>query len=216
MSDFTTLESAMHRAVLLAGGVCLALAALTVAALGFAFTTASKASEVGLRAPVLVVPGAVGGVYTPGITEDSVRATARYLADLATNFGSARNFQERFDELESFAAPTYLPQLRQARAALQHDVDTQGQARSFFALPGTETMQQKSPGHFFYAVRGERVVYASGLPMDHHQSEARLLLQWGAPSSRNRAGIVLEGFQVADLDAPAKAAEPAPIPEPRT
>jgi hypothetical protein len=155
------------------------------------------------------VPGAVGGVYTPGITEENIRATARYLADLATNFGSARSFQERFDELEAFAAPAYLPQIRQARAALQHDVDTQGQARSFFATPATESLQQTAPGHFAYTVRGERVVYASGLPMDRHESEVRLLLQWGVPSARNRAGIVVEGFRVADL-------EPATHPGPRT
>jgi len=214
MSDFRSLESAMHRAVLLAGGVCLALGAMTVASLAFAFSTAGNARDIGLRAPVLVVPGAVGGVYTPGITEDNVRATARYLADLATNFGSARSFQERFDELESFAAPHYLPQLRQARATLQHDVDTQGQARSFFASPGTESLQQKTPGHFTYAVHGERVVYASGLPMDRRPSQVRLLLQWGTPSARNRAGITLEGFQVADAEPAAKATGPSTALEP--
>ena len=213
MTDFTSLETAMQRAVLLAAGVCLALGALTIASLAFAFTTAGNAREVGLRAPVLVVPGAVGGVYTPGITEENVRATARYLTDLATNFGSQRSFQERFDELETFAAPAYLPQLRQARAALQHDVETQGQARSFFASPGTESLQQRPPGHFTYAVRGERVVYASGLPMDRHQSEVRLMLQWGVPSTRNRAGIVLEGFHVADQEPVGQAARGAGNPE---
>jgi hypothetical protein len=208
MPDFTSLETAMHRAVLLAGGVCLALGALTVASLAFAFTTAGNARDVGLRAPVLVVPGAIGGIYTPGITEENVRATGRYLTDLATNFGSAHGFQERFDELETFAAPTYLPQLRQARAALKRDVDTQGQSRSFFASPSSETLLQRTPGHFTYTVRGERVVYASGLPMDRHQSEVRLLMQWGTPSARNRAGIVLEGFLVADTEPATKQADP--------
>jgi hypothetical protein len=199
MADFTSLESAIHRALALAAGVCVALLVMTIASLAFAFLVASHAREVGVRMPVLVVPGAVGGVYTPGLSEESVRATSRYLAGLATNFGSPRSFHERFDELETFSAPDYLPQLQRARSSLQHDVETQNQARSFFPSPSTEQLQQRAPGHFVYAVRGERVVYASGLPMDSHQSEVRLLLHWGAPSARNRAGLLLEGFDVSDV-----------------
>jgi hypothetical protein len=207
MHDFTSLEAAMHRAVLLAAGVCIALLAMTIASLAFAITTAGSAREAVSRMPVLVVPGAFGGIYSPGLTEENVRAAARYLAMLGTNFGSARSFQERFDELETFASPSFLPQLQQARAALHRDVETQNQARSFFAFPLTEQLQQPSPGQFAYAIRGERTVYASGLPMDTQQSEIRLRLRWGHPSTRNRAGIVLDGFDVADL--PVSASESA-------
>lgn len=209
MGDFTSLESAMQRSVLLATGVCLALLVMTIASLAFAFTAAGNARELGQRMPVLVVPGAVGGVYSPGLTEENVRATARYLCVLATNFGSSRSFQEHFDELESFSAPRYLPQLQQARRGLQRDVETQNQARSFFASPGTERLLQPVPGHFTYAIRGDRVVFASGLPMDRHRSEVRLQLQWGTPSAQNRAGIVLEGFDVADLGPATEEREPA-------
>jgi hypothetical protein len=198
MPDFTSLEKAMHRAVLLAGGVCLALIAMSVACLTFAFVVAGNARDVGARMPVLVVPGAVSGVYSPGLTEDNVRATARYLAGLATNFGSGKSFEERFDELETFSAPTYLAKLQEARATLHRDVETQNQARSFFPSPGTESLHQDSPGRFTYAIRGERIVYASGLPMTSRESEVRLQLLWSAPSNRNRTGILLEGFDVTD------------------
>lgn len=201
----------MHRAVALAAGVCVALLVMTIASLGFAFIVAGNAREVGVRMPVLVVPGAVGGVYSPGLGEESVRATSRYLAGLATNFGSPKSFQERFDELETFSAPDYLPQLQRARSTLQHDVETQSQARSFFPSPTTEQLQQRSPGHFVYAVRGERVVYAAGLPMDTRQSEVHLLLHWGTPSNRNRAGLLLEGFDVTDVAPPAAAAAGASL-----
>jgi hypothetical protein len=211
MQDFSSLELAMHRAVLLSGSACLALLAITIASLAFAVAEGSRAHELGLRMPVLVVPGAVGGVYSPGLSEDNVRASARYLSSLATNFGSPRSFHERFDELETFAAAPYLPQLQAARRGLQHDVETQGQARSFVAAPGSEQLQQVRPGHFVYRVRGERVVYAGGLPMDRRPSETQLLLQWGTPSERNRAGVFLEGFSVADLS-PESAGAPAPPP----
>jgi hypothetical protein len=163
---------------------------------------------------VLVVPGAVGGVYSPGITEDSVRATARYLANLATNFGSPKSFTDRFDELETFASATYLPQLQRARAILARDVDTQSQARSFYAVPATERLRQPEPGHFEYTIEGERSVYASGLPMDNRRSQVRLRLQWGVPSARNRTGIVLESFDVVDLPASRAASTPVPTPTP--
>lgn len=205
MSDFTSLDSAMRRTTLLAAVACAALLAITIASLAFAFATAGNAREIGLRMPVLVVPGAIGGVYSPGITEENIRATARYLTSLATNFNGVRNFRDRFDELESFSAPQYLPGLQRARLALQRDVETQNQSRTFFAATDSEQLHAVDAGRFEYRIDGERVVYASGLPMDSHNCEVRLRLRWGSPSRRNRAGIVLEGFEVKDSVDPALA-----------
>jgi hypothetical protein len=205
MNDFATLESAMRRNTTLAAGACLALLAVTVASLVFAFIVGGNAREAGLRMPVLVVPGAIGGIYSPGLTEENVRATARYLTSLATNFNGPAGFRDRFDELETFASPQYLPALQRARIELQRDVHTQNQSRTFFASPGTEHLQELDKGHFAYLVSGERVVYASGLPMDSRRSEVHLRLHWGSPSQRNRAGIVLDAFDVRDTN-PAVAA----------
>jgi hypothetical protein len=200
LHDFRTLEIAIQRVIALAVAVCLILLMLTIACFAFTVSAVHGAHEIEQKLPVLVVPGAVAGVYTPGITEDNVRATARYLANLATNFGAGKSFGEHFDELESFSSPVYLPHLQRARALLAHDVEVQNQSRSFFAAPASEHLEQALPGHFDYAIRGERVVYASGLPMDSHQSEVRLRLQWGVPSMRNRAGVVLERIDVVDTE----------------
>jgi hypothetical protein len=208
MNDFTTLDSALRRNSLLAAATCLALLAIAIASLAFAITTAGNARAAGLRMPVLVVPGAIGGVYTPGITEENVRATARYLAGLATNFSGEKSFRERFDELEIFSSAQFLPALQHARTELQRDVDTQNQSRTFFPAPGSEILRQLEDGRFDYCVTGERVVYASGLPMQSRGSQVHLRLRWGSPSQRNRAGIVLEGFDVKDL--PATVASNAP------
>jgi hypothetical protein len=199
MNDFATLDSALRRNTVLAAGACLALLAIAVASLAFAFTAAGNARAIGLRMPVLVVPGAIGGVYSPGLTEENVRATARYLAELATNFSGGKGFRERFDELETFSSAQFLPALQRARTELQRDVDTQNQSRTFFASPGTEKMREIENGRFEYSVAGERVVYASGLPMQSRGSEVHLRLHWGSPSQKNRAGIVLDSFDVKDL-----------------
>jgi hypothetical protein len=188
----------MRRNTLLAATVCLALLVIAVASLAFAFTAAGNAREFGSRMPVMVVPGAIGGVYSPGLTEENIRATARYLTTLATNFNGSKNFREHFDELETFAAPQFLQGLQRARGELQRDVETQSQSRTFFATVGTERLRQIDGGQYDYLVAGERVVYASGLPMDSRQSEVHLRLHWGSPSVRNRAGIVLDGFDVKD------------------
>lgn len=201
MQDFNTLDAALRRNHRLAAAVCLALLGVTIASLGFSFAIACNARQVGLRMPVLVVPGAIGGIYSPGLTEENVRATARYLTDLATNFSGVTGFRQRFDELESFAAPQFLANLQQARALLARDVDTQNQSRIFFAAPDTEHLTQTEPGVFEYSIDGERVVYSSGLAMDHHRSQVHLHLLWGIPSERNRAGIVLTGLDVRDTAA---------------
>jgi hypothetical protein len=176
---------------------------LSIAVASFIFSVSAirGIGELRSHTPVLVVPGAVGGVYSPGLTEDSIRAVARYLTGLGTNFGGARSFREHFDEIEVFSSPNYLPRLQRARAVLAHDVETQNQSRAFFTAPATEIMQQPEPGRFAYSIRGERIVYASGIPMDTRQSEARLWLRWGVPSPKNRSGIALDSFDVADVPA---------------
>lgn len=199
MRDLDHLLQALRRSARLATGVCIASIAIAVASLVFAFTTAGNARELELRMPVLVVPGAVGGIYSPGITEENIRATARYLANLATNFSGSKGFRERFDEIETFSSAQFLPVLQHARTGLQRDVETQGQSRAFFASPASETLRQIEPGRFEYGITGERLIYSGGLEMENRQSEVRLRLRWGAPSLRNRAGIVLDGFEVKDL-----------------
>jgi hypothetical protein len=198
--DFSTLESAIHRAYVLIGLVMLAMCITTATALFFAAEHADTLRQLSQHLPVLVVPGAVGGIYSPGLTDDQIKATARYLANLATNFSGIHSFRERFDELETFADPSYLPRLQGARHRLEHDVDTQSQARTFFAQPQTETFSHVAGEQFSYRVRGDRSIYSSGLPLDRHESELNLVLAWGTPSDRNRAGVVLKSIDITDLD----------------
>jgi hypothetical protein len=113
---------------------------------------------------------------------------------------------QRFDELESFASPQFLPRLQAARLALRRDVETQNQARVFYGVPSSERFAQPSPGRFEYAIRGQRVVYASGLTMDSRGTLVSLKLALGAPSEKNRVGVLLDGFEVSDAPAAARAA----------
>lgn len=199
MADFAVLESSIRRNTLLAATSGLFLAIVTIASLVIAVSALGNASDVRQRMPVMVVPGAVGGIYTPGLTEESVRALGRYLTTLATNFNGVRSFNERFDELETFAAQAFIPALLHARAELQKDVETQNQSRTFFATPGTEKLAPTPNGGFDFFVEGDRMVLASGILMDTRRSEVHLRLRWGSPSRRNPSGVVLEGFDVRDL-----------------
>jgi hypothetical protein len=201
MPDFMSLENAIQRALTLGFLSALGMFAITLCALLFAYQSAKTVHDLGLHRPVLVVPGAVGGIYSPGLTDDQVRATARYLATLASNFTSGTNFTQRFNELESYASPAFLPRLQLARARLQHDVDAQNQARSFYGSPSTESLDHHD-AEFRYRISGERTIYASGLPMNHHQSQLTLDLRWGIPSANNAGGIVLDSLSMTDIDSP--------------
>jgi len=198
MADFATLEIAIRRNTVLAASMCLVLTLVTAVSMGFTFAALGNAREITLRMPVMVVPGAIGGVYSPGMTEQSIRATARYLASLVTNFSGSKGFHDRFDEFETYAAASFIPALQRARAELQHDVETQNQSRTFFETTGTEQMRKSETGNFDYFVKGERVVYASGIPMETRVSEIHLRLHLGSPSRRNPTGILLDGFEVKD------------------
>ena len=202
MESFLALDARLRRGNQAVLACCVALVLLALGSLAFALQGAREAREAASRTPVLVVPGAVGGTYSPGLAADHVLALARYLATLATNYTGARSFDERFDELESFAAATLLPRLRAARAGLRRDLDVQSQSRTFVASPAGEHFAADGPARFRYAVHGERTVYSGGLALATRSCEVRLLLSLGAPSAANRLGIALESFDLVD-DTPA-------------
>jgi len=202
MNDFVRLEQAIRASTRLAAAVCGVLLLVTIGSLTFAACALWSARQALARMPVLVVPGAVAGVYTTGLTEDNVRSAARYLAGLGTNFSGVRGMDQRFDELEAFASPQFLPRLQVARSVLRRDVETQDQARVFYGAPSSERLWQSTPGRFEYAIRGQRLVYAGGLAMDRHNSTLSLKLALGPPSNGNRVGVLLDGFDLSDEDAP--------------
>jgi len=199
MPDFVSLERSIRRSTILAAGVCAGLLAVSIGSLAFAVHQAWQVRQAAARLPVLVVPGAIAGIYAPGRSEESIKGLARYLAGLATNFSGLTSMDQRFDELESFASAAYLPQLRLARQALRHDVETQGQARSFLGTPGHEELKQIEPGRFEYTVQGQRIVYASGLLLESREATLRLRLSPASPSRADPLGLSLESFEVADL-----------------
>lgn len=188
----------MRRFQVLAATLCLAMTCVAFLSIGFCAYTVAKARRSLQRMPVLVVPGAVSGVYSPGLTEDNVRATGRYLTSLGTCFSGLASMDRRFDELEAFASAGFLPKLQAARATLRRDVETQSQARAFYSSPASERLDQTSTGTFEYSVHGERVVYASGLTMDTHAAAVRLTLLLGSPTDKNRTGILVDAFEVTD------------------
>jgi hypothetical protein len=198
MNDFVSLEQAIRRSTVLAAGVCAVLLLITIASVSVAACSAWGVRQTSMRMPVLVVPGAVAGVYSPGLTEDNVRAAARYLVGLGTSFSGVRGMDQRFDELEAFASPKFLPRLQAARSVLRRDVETQNQARVFYGSPERERLAQTSPGRFEYTISGRRIVYASGLTMDSRGATINLKLALGPPSEKNRIGVLLDGFEVSD------------------
>jgi hypothetical protein len=200
MSDFLRLEQTIRSSMVLAAGVCAVLMLITIASLTVAVCTVWKVRLATARMPVLVIPGAVAGVYSPGLTEDNIRGAARYVAGLGTSFIGVQGMDQRFDELEAFASPEFLPRLQAARLTLRRDVATQNQARAFYGVPSSERLAQTSPGRFEYMICGQRVVYASGLTMDSHTTRLKLKLALGSPSEKNRVGILLDGFDVLDED----------------
>jgi len=204
MNDFVRLNEAIRASTRLAAAVCGVLMLVTIGSLAFTACALWSARQALARMPVLVVPGAVAGVYTTGLTEDNVRSAARYLAGLGTNFSGAHGLDQRFDELEAFASPQFLPRLQAARSTLRRDVETQDQARAFYGTPSSERLSQTAPGRFEYAIHGQRIVYAGGLAMDRHSSTLSLKLALGAPSNGNRVGVLLDGFDLTDEDAVAR------------
>jgi hypothetical protein len=218
MSDrYASLHGALGRSQALAAMAVLVLCAITGICIYETHRALATAQAMVQRMPVLVVPGAVGGVYSPGLTQENVRAVARYLTSLATNFSGSRGLQDHFDEIETFATAAYLPRLQAARGALAHDVEVQGQARAFYPAVRSESLEAHGTQSFDYRIEGERAVFSSGLPMSWRSSQVHLRLVWGVPSPANHGGIALEAFDITDLSAePARQAAPTPLASPAT
>lgn len=143
--------------------------------------------------PVMVVPGAVAGEYVAGLSEENLKGVARYVSGLGVTFTPA-NFKLRMQELLSYSAAGYLPELNNMVNQLNDEVTAQSQGRYFVAETTSERISVTNGNRYEYTAKGSWVFTAAGLSLSTDVGEVTIKFTLGQPSEKNRYGLELQKF----------------------
>lgn len=141
--------------------------------------------------PVMVVPGAVAGEYVAGLSEENIKGVARYVSGLGVTFTPA-NFSSRMQELLTYSATSYLPELTNMVNQLSNEVIAQSQGRYFVADSASERITVIGGNSYEYTAKGAWVFTAAGLPLSTDLGMVTIRFELGQPSEKNRYGLQLQ------------------------
>jgi hypothetical protein len=160
----------------------------------------------------LVIPGAAGGVYAPGLTQLNVANAARYVMGLGVNL-TAANAKERLAELEKYCAADFLAKFQAEEARLLKEITAQTQSRALQADRG-DTLAVDDKQNYTYTVTGPWEIKSGSLLMSAFRHRFTIRFSVGNPDRENPYGIQLHAFDVVPVDDASGrrgAAEAAPI-----
>jgi hypothetical protein len=154
--------------------------------------------ELAKNVPIYVVPGALGGRYTAGMSDDVLVNNGRYWTGLIGNF-SRKSAADRLNELESYADNSFLVGYQKIRDQLRHEVDQQSQGRSFTEVKDTAKLTRKDDGTYVFTVRGDRTFFSAGIVLYEDQADVEWHFRIGTPSAKNPYGLTFTGVDVREV-----------------
>ena len=184
------------------------MAKLTLAVMGLMiiglifsqFQLTNKISDLSEKRPVMVIPGAAAGVYTPGLAKENVVNVARYLSSLATNF-TPQTMAKKYEELRSYMAPSYLTDFDVAKNALAKEVQVQLQSRAFVADPGGDKLTGDENQGYVFESNGVWTFYSGSLVMNSVHSTILIHFQTIAADKDNPYGVQIRRIELRSGDA---------------
>lgn len=152
--------------------------------------------------PVMVVPGAAAGVYTPGLLRENLLNLSRYLVGLRTNF-TKFNIEQRSNEFASFMAPASLAEY-QAKTREQVDkIKSRDESRSF--VKENDDLQQQADGSYKYSAVGAWTFFSSSVVLDQSPWQVDLVFRVIQASKNNPYGIEVISIETRPLGDKAQA-----------
>lgn len=146
--------------------------------------------------PVMVVPGATAGVYTPGLAQENLINLARYLVGLRTNF-TKYNIEQRSNEFASFMAPASLAEYQRKAKEQIDKVRSREESRSF--IKERDELRQMADGSYQYVAQGNWTFFSSSVVLDQSPWEAALVFRVTQASKANPYGIEVLSIETRPL-----------------
>jgi len=145
--------------------------------------------------PVMVIPGARSGLYTPGISSDNVENLALYLMQLPLNV-TPKTIGDRYKEFERFLNPDELMKFQKEKTRIIASVHMHDESRVF--VPSTYTLKTIGNNRYRYTADGIYQIFSGDLPLG--SPAERVTMDFSVEDSatpHNPYGVKITNFNVA-------------------
>jgi len=194
----TDVLASTQRAFSIGVTVLIALGVLLLISIFTNVNLASRIADVANKRPIYVVPGAVKGVYAPGLADYNVANAARYLLSLGSTL-TVSNAKARLDELETYCSPEFLPKFRVEKARLLKEIQMQQQSRAVQS-DGGDTLSIDKKKMYTFTLTGAWEIRSGSLLMSQVTHRFTILFSVGNADEGNPYGIQLYGFDATPID----------------
>ena len=172
------------------------LALLIVAGiLGVLLVRAENALSQAVRHPQLeVVPGAVAGLYTAGISHANVQAAAFNLASIPLDI-TPKNVGQKYREFEDFLSPGELLAFQKQAGALESGIKSRDESRVFIA--DTQRLVRMGNNRYKFSETGTYEFFSGDIHLGNPPYKISMIFSVDdEPTPDNPYGVVIHRFDV--------------------
>ena len=145
--------------------------------------------------PVMVIPGARSGLYTPGISADNVKNLALYMIQLPLNI-TPKTVSDRYREFERFLSPGELMKFQEEKPRIMASIHMHDESRVFVA--STYTLKNVGDNRYKFTADGVYQIFSGDLTLG--SPAERVKMDFSVEESatpHNPYGVKITNFNVA-------------------
>jgi hypothetical protein len=176
----------------------LVIAGLTVVIVVLGVLLVNAQNTVGSMAkhiPVMVIPGASSGLYSPGISADNVKNLAIYLIKLPLDITPA-NVNQRYNEFQKFLSPDELMNFQSQKDGITESIKSHDESRIF--VPENYKLQSLSHNQYKMTTYGHYHYFSGNLVLGDHKERITMVFTVAVSATpKNPYGVVIDSFNVA-------------------
>jgi len=173
---------------------------LVIFVLAFLLYQGDSAMDEAVRHPQLaVVPGAVAGLYTAGISQANLQDAALNLASLPLDI-TPKNVDQKYKQFEYFLSPKALYIFQKAAPHLEKDIHSRDESRVF--IPDKQKLVRIGDNKYQFTETGVYEFFSGDIHLGSPEYQVDMVFTVDdEPTPTNPYGLVIHKFQVQEVTA---------------
>ena len=168
--------------------------AAIIALIALLWKTDHALTKVVRNTPVMVIPGARSGLYTPGISADNVKNLALYMIQLPLNI-TPKTVADRYREFERFLSPGELMKFQEEKPRIMASIHMHDESRVFVA--SAYTLKNVGDNRYEFTADGVYQIFSGDLTLG--RPAERVMMDFSVEDSatpHNPYGVKITNFNV--------------------
>lgn len=161
------------------------------------FNAQSTITSMARNIPVMVIPGARSGLYSPGISAENVKNLAIYMVKLPLDI-TPKNIEQRYNEFESFLSPGELMNFQAQKTAIIQSIQGHDESRIFVA--DTYHLKEIGVNQYKIVTTGHYHYFSGNLVLGDHKERVSMTFTVAVSASpKNPYGVVINSFRASKV-----------------